>query len=305
MKKVIIISIFLVKSLLGFSQQDPQYNLYMFNPLSVNPGYAGSREALSAVLIHRSQWIQLDGAPETQAFSMNFPLKNKTMGLGFQVTNDKIGPKTTQNISASYAYRLRLWNGKIALGMRAGVLNYNYNWNEIEYKDGSDPIPTGAPENFALPSIDFGLYYNTSSFYAGISVDHLNQASFNLINNTDSVSSEARVYSVGKITVAKAFILNKNFVLKTSALIRASNSTGNIDLYAGLLLKNRVLFGFIIKGRATSLLAEINLTKKLRMGMAYEIDGSSGDLSPAGSLEFFVGYDINIFKSQVSSPRYF
>ena len=62
MKKILLILTFII-SLQGFAQQDPQYSLYMFNPLGVNPGYAGSRDAISGVLVHRSQWVGLDGAP--------------------------------------------------------------------------------------------------------------------------------------------------------------------------------------------------------------------------------------------------
>ncbi|HRN42181.1 MAG TPA: type IX secretion system membrane protein PorP/SprF, partial [Vicingus sp.] len=81
MKKILLI-LTLLTALKGFAQQDPQYSLYMFNPLGVNPGYAGSREALSGVLVHRSQWVGLEGAPVTQAFSVNSPLKIRSMGVG-------------------------------------------------------------------------------------------------------------------------------------------------------------------------------------------------------------------------------
>ena len=100
MKKIVLISMLCMMGLQGFSQQDPQYSLYMFNPLGVNPGYAGSREVLSAVLIHRSQWIGMDGAPETQVLSINTPLKNKKMGLGLQIVNDNIGAHTNQTLKA-------------------------------------------------------------------------------------------------------------------------------------------------------------------------------------------------------------
>ena len=114
MKKIVLISMLCMMGLQGFSQQDPQYSLYMFNPLGVNPGYAGSREVLSAVLIHRSQWIGMDGAPETQVLSINTPLKNKKMGLGLQIVNDNIGAHTNQTLKATYAYRLKMGRGKLA-----------------------------------------------------------------------------------------------------------------------------------------------------------------------------------------------
>ena len=50
MKTNIKIGSFILFTLLGtvgFAQQDPQFTQYMYNTISVNPGYAGSREALT------------------------------------------------------------------------------------------------------------------------------------------------------------------------------------------------------------------------------------------------------------------
>lgn len=288
------------------AQQDPQYSLYMFNPLGVNPGYAGSREVLSAVLIHRSQWVGLDGAPETQALAINTPFRNRKMGAGLQVVNDKIGPRTTQYLSASYAYRIKLGPGKLAFGLRAGLINYNYDWNKIEYRDSEDAIPTSATENFMKPNFDFGLYYNTHTFYAGIAADHLNQAKYNLLSSSDTVVSDAKQYANLTATIGNAFILNDNLVLKTSALLRGSNKSGNVDVNGSLLIKNKVLFGVTLRSsKAIILITEFNITKNLRLGAAYDIDGTEVAKSTSGSFEVFVGYDIGLFKSKIISPRYF
>ncbi len=305
MKKILIITILIVGSLQTFAQQDPQYSLYMFNPLGVNPGYAGSREVLSAVLVHRSQWIGLEGAPETQALAINTPLKNKKMGLGLEIVNDKIGPKTTQTLAATYAYRLKLGRGKLAFGLSGGVLNYNYDWNKIEYKEEDDIIPTTASESFMKPTIDFGIYYNTRTFYLGAAVDHINEAQFNLLSSQDTSVSNARTYANLTVTAGKAFVLNDNLVLKTSTLFRITNAAGNLDLNASLLIKNKVLFGLSLREHTLVLMSELNISKNLRMGVAYDLDGSDLTKSSSGSFEIFVGYDVGLFKSKVISPRYF
>ena len=48
------------------AQQDAQYTQYMYNTVSVNPAYAGSRGHLSIAALYRNQWLGLDGAPEPQ-----------------------------------------------------------------------------------------------------------------------------------------------------------------------------------------------------------------------------------------------
>lgn len=313
MKKILLLTLLIAGMLQSFAQQDPQYSLYMFNPLAVNPAYSGSREVLSAVLVHRSQWVGLDGAPETQAFALNTPLKNKKMGLGFQIVNDKIGPKTTQNITGAYAYRMKLGRGKLALGLKAGIINYNFNWNKIEYKEEGDAIPEESSNGFLIPTVDFGIYYNTRTLYIGVAAEHLNQSSFNFAESDStggaqldggSNGSKKGINLIG--TVGKAFVLNDNFVLKTSALVRMANESGNIDVSAGVLIKNRILFGMSLRtSEALIFMAELNISKNLRMGLAYDVDGSKVASSTSGSFEVFVGYDVGLFKSKVVSPRYF
>ena len=67
----------------SYAQQDAQYTQYMYNPMSINPAYAGSRDVLSLVGIYRSQWVGLDGAPRTLNFSGHTPVGEK-VGLGFK-----------------------------------------------------------------------------------------------------------------------------------------------------------------------------------------------------------------------------
>ena len=303
-KKILLIYSCLLLGVSGFSQQDPQYSLHMFNPLGVNPGYAGSREVLSAVIIHRSQWIGLEGAPETQAFAINTPMKNKKMGIGLQIINDNIGPKTTQLLKGTYAYRLKLGGGKLAFGLSGGIINYNYNWNKIEYKEQDDAIPTSAAEGFIIPTFDFGVYYNTNTFYLGLSTEHINEANYNLIS-IDTVNSRAKKYATSRLTVGKAFMLSDQLILKTSFLFRASNTTGNVDFNSGLLFRNKFLLGFSLRRNTLILVTEMNLSKKLRLGLAYDFDASDVANSSSGSIEFFLGYDVDLFKSKVVSPRYF
>jgi len=53
------------------AQQDAQFTQYVYNTISVNPAYAGSRGVFSITGLHRSQWVGLDGAPRTQTLSLN------------------------------------------------------------------------------------------------------------------------------------------------------------------------------------------------------------------------------------------
>lgn len=307
MKRILLI-LTLLTVLKGFAQQDPQYSLYMFNPLGVNPGYAGSREALSGVLVHRSQWVGLEGAPITQAFSVNSPLKIRSMGVGLNVTNDKIGPKNIITATAVYAYRIKVGSGKLAFGLRGGIQNYNYNWDMIEYKDKEDQIPNTAVGSFVIPTFDFGLYYNTNTFYAGLALEHMNEAQFSFTKAMVETNNGAQVYSHITGTIGKAFIINNELVLKTSTLIRSDRQgNGNIDVNGSILINKTIQFGLTLNTRKSIIiLAEYNINRNFRLGYAYDHNFSAlTQTTGSGSHEIFVGYDFNLSKTRVTSPRYF
>ena len=70
------------------AQQDPQYTQYMYNTMSVNPGYAGQRDVLSLTGLYRTQWVGVNGAPETMNFSLSTPLSER-VGLGVSFYKDE------------------------------------------------------------------------------------------------------------------------------------------------------------------------------------------------------------------------
>ena len=90
----VIVLLVLVMSSIAYSQQDPQYTQYMFNTMSVNPAYVGSKGHSVINLLARTQWVGIDGAPRTQTLSYDTPVGHTGVGLGVNLVNDAIGPAT-------------------------------------------------------------------------------------------------------------------------------------------------------------------------------------------------------------------
>ena len=90
----------------GFGQQEAQFTNYMYNTINVNPAYAGSRGVMSIFGLYRTQWVGLEGAPDTGTFSINTPIENTRLGVCLSFINDKIGPTVTNNISADVSYTI-------------------------------------------------------------------------------------------------------------------------------------------------------------------------------------------------------
>ena len=98
MRKLFTIIAILITGL-SHAQQDAQYTNYMYNTLSFNPGYAGSRGSTSIFLSQRSQWVGFEGAPTTNSLSYHTPIGSSNVGIGLSFTNDAIGPVVENQFS--------------------------------------------------------------------------------------------------------------------------------------------------------------------------------------------------------------
>ena len=306
----------LLASLTIFAQQDAQFNQYMFNPLGINPAYAGSREALSVVGLFRNQWVGFQGAPVTQTFSIHGPLAQKKMGLGFQITNDNIGPRNNVSTQIDYAYRIPLFGGKLGFGLGVGLQYLSFDWNKIDYRDPNDPIPTYGFETIVVPDADFGIYYNTNKFYIGMEIAHMlsssiaisdsNRASSSIIN-LSSNSGQYQQFRHLSFTMGRAFVLSDNLTLRPSVLYKqAGLYQGMLDANVSILFDNKLWVGATYRhGYGGVAIIEYLLNKTIRIGYSFDYPFNSLRLSQGSSHELFLGLEFGLPKSKSLSPRYF
>ena len=308
MKRIVAI-LFILVSVLGYAQQDPLYNQYMFNPLVVNPAYAGSREAISTVLLHRSQWLGVQGAPSTQTFSIHAPLDGGKVGLGATIIRDQFGPTTSTGLLGSYAYRLFMGESKLAFGLRTSVYNYKFDGAEIEYKETGETTIINSTE--WVPSFDFGVRYYNRTMYAGITFLYLNNPQLDYssggaggsINGGEGPAIARHV----NITLGKAFEYSKDIVFKPSLLVKLSDKGNNIvDLNFSALFKETLWIGFSYRtSQSLILIAEYNITDRFRAGYSYDLPMSKLVKTTSGSHEIFIAFDFMTAKSKprMTSPR--
>jgi type IX secretion system PorP/SprF family membrane protein len=304
MKKLIIFTFCFVTAMQTFAQQDPQYSQYMFNQMAINPAYAGSKEAISTSAFIRSQWTGIEGAPKTQTVSAHGPLKKKKVGIGFSVIADQIGPKKSVGVMGSYAYRIQIKNGKLSFGLRAGVFNYTYNWDDIVYKDQGDVYNTHNQTSKIVPTADAGLYYYTNTMYMGLSATHLYSGRLTSVSsmNGDNAKLSPHLF----FTFGKAWSLSENLIFNPSLMLKtAKGSPSTADLNFSFLLKQRLWLG--LSARSTYgfvVYAQCNITEKFKLGYSYDYGINKIGKVGGGSHEIMLGYDFNISKSKITSPRY-
>jgi type IX secretion system PorP/SprF family membrane protein len=311
MRKIIIISavLFFVSLLIkgsgysAFAQQDPQYSQYMFNQMAINPAYAGSKDALSTSVFFRNQWTGIDGAPKTETVSIHGPLAKKKIGLGFTVVADQIGIKKSIGALGSFAYRIPIRNGKLAFGLRFGIYNYSYKLDDNMYKDKADVYNTQLP-SLIVPTADAGLYYYTSSLYLGFSATHLYGG--RLTNITNQNSDNAQLSPHYFFTFGKAWEFSDKLIFNPSCMVKtAANVPATIDVNFSFLLAQRVWLGLSTRSSYGAVVyTQIYITDKFKLGYAYDIGLNKIGRAGGGTHELMIGYDFNVLKSKMISPRY-
>lgn len=306
MKKFIkfnIIALVLLCSSSAFSQQLPQFTQYMFNTISINPAYAGSRETLSLVGLHRSQWIGLDGGPTTQTFSIHSPLKNEKVGLGLSFIHDELGFENFSYIYGDFSYTINLnEKTKLAFGLKGGFTSYSID-QELRDAEPDDPAIYGI-ENRWSPNIGAGVFLHTNRWYAGLSTPRILNTDY---NGSEEYAALEKVsyYLTGGVVVD----LSKTVKLKPSFLVKATNGAPlSYDLTANFLFNEKLWLGaayrFNESAGALGGIVDFQVSKQFRIGYAYEHPIS--DIRPYSSGTHEILLMFEVFKSKrVKSPRYF
>ena len=310
LKKIILILVLTLGSYSINAQQAPMYTHYMNNTLVINPGYAGSRDALTVTALHRSQWVDFKGAPLTQTLTMHSPLRNEHVGVGLSLMNDKIGPTNNTSLFVDYAYILMLnEKSKLAFGLSAGVNIFRASLSTLDLDQQNDPLFQSNINNRVKPNFGLGAYYYRESFYAGISVPYLIQNSYsvkNLANESTLIEKEQRHYYF--ITGAMINI-SENLAFKPTAFVKVTPAAPiQGDFTASFIIMKKLLVGAMVRtGDAFGGLVGLDITEQLHLGYSYDWSyGLKTSRYNQGSHELMLRYDF-IFssKKQIHSPRNF
>lgn len=297
------------------AQQDPQYSQYQFNQMVINPAYAGTKDALSAVIDIRKQWGGFEGAPSTQSFSFHGPLKKKRIGLGLSAYNDAIGPKRVTAAYANVSYILPITSKlKLSFGLRAGFVNYTFDFNKMNYKDpGETNAYASMSSNKIKPDFDAGIFLKSNSFYAGFSATHLNSAYIynDKVSYTNVSGSQIEYDLTYKLNthifgiISKGFSVNDNLVINPTIIYKGTSAISNVDANLNFLIKQRVWLGVFYRSDATlGGLVQVYVTDKIKVGYAFDMGMGKVQKRLGNGHEIMIGFDLNTFKSKMLSPRY-
>ena len=287
------------------AQHSPLTSQYLFNGLLINPAYAGSRDALAANLTHRQQWVGFEGAPVTQILSVHAPVNRRKVGLGLMLYNDRVGVSNETGLFSNYAYRMRFRDGKLALGIGAGVTMLRGDWQTVALQEQEDVVFSAPTRSAFRPNFSTGAYYYTKTWFAGVSVPFLLLHRYNPAVEGYLIS-DSKGDLQPMLTGGRLFVLSPDMKLKPTTLLRYRMDSGlQADLNTNLIYKDVVWLGFSYR-TADAAVATLELlpTAQWRFGYAYDLGLSRLRRFHHGSHELMVQYEFG-YRIRVKDPRQF
>ncbi|WP_420602498.1 type IX secretion system membrane protein PorP/SprF [Flagellimonas sp.] len=282
------------------AQQLPQFTQYMFNTISVNPAYAGSRESINMTALHRNQWAGLDGNPTTSTFSFHAPLNNERVGLGISYITDQLGFENTNYVYGDFSYTIPVTaEAKLSFGLKAGFTNY-----KLQNPDLNDPF-FNANFNSWKPNFGAGVYLSTNRWYAGISTPR--------ILNTDLNEGEFEALERNSYYAIGGLVLDLSLDIKFRPAFITKFTNGapsTYDITSSFLFYEKVWLGGSYRFNDASnfgAFLDYQVSNNIRIGYAYDLPTSTIRPYTGGTHEVILVFEPRLSKKTnlYKSPRYF
>jgi type IX secretion system PorP/SprF family membrane protein len=296
------------------AQQDPQYNLYQFNQMIINPAYAGAKEGLSIAGSVRNQFTGIDGAPKTTCLSIHNPILNKNLGIGLTLINDAMGPRNLYGIYGNIAYILKITKSwKLSFGFNGGYNRYQFDFNKLTFKTAETNALFYQNQNYNALDLNAGIYLRSKGFFAGFSSSHLqNNTLYDYKIPSDTTSGKTgtfdftyRLRTHFTFNLGKSFKINDNLIFAPTFLIRSVNETLCTDVNLNVLLFSKLWLGAMYKSASgPGFLMQYYVTNNLKIAYCFDT-GLNYAAKLGASHEVMIGFDLNNkSKTKMLNPRF-
>lgn len=279
----------------------------MYNTMTVNPAYVGSKGHAVITGLGRTQWVGFEGAPDTQTLSYDTSLGYTKVGLGVNLVNDKIGPSHETYLDANVSYTIETGvDGNLALGLKLGGRLLNIDW--LKGKSRDNDLNFTADKNIVnkfLPTVGAGVYYYTPDWYVGLSVPNF-LSSEHYDENIKGTFQTAVERMHFFLIAGYVFDINESIKFKPAALFKGvSGAPLSLDVSANFLFNERFRAGLAWRwDDSISALLGFQVTEALHIGYAYDLTTSNYNVANSGTHEIMLRYEI--FKeARMKSPRFF
>lgn len=302
-KNIYVLLLICILPVLSFSQQLPQFTQYMYNTISINPAYAGTRERLNIAILNRNQWVGVNGAPVTQTLTADTNIPNSNLGIGLSIINDKLGYESTTFIYSDISYTIYMSRGyRLTFGFKAGASKYGLDPELLTDPSAiGDQYLDGIFNNWK-PNFGAGIYYRSDDWFISFSSPRI--LSFNNQTDIEYAAIERVSYYING-----GYMLNFNLHLKfkPTFLVKFTNGAPpSIDLTGNFLVNDKLWLGLAYRvGDAIGGLVSLEASDNITFGYAYEFNTTALNPYTSGSHEVFMIYKFNYPRSECDCENKF
>jgi len=307
LKRTILSLIVLLVASLSYGQDMVQYNHYIANQGLLNPAYNGTRDVISGLLIHRSQWVGFEGAPINQSLNVHGPIEDTNLGVGLNITNDKVGFSNNFDAFAAVSYKLMVDRRKfVSFGLQLGVSSHVYDGTKAITSQYGDLLFQGKASKIGM-NVGFGSYFYGENYFAGFSIPRMFSNSFDesgkvYKNTLDFKNMHTYLYG--------GYVFDwSDIKVKPTLLFRqVYGAPLQFDVSANVLLADAIWVGASYRSTANAvLLTEYIINRQFTV--RYSFDYSLNNLNTYakyGSHEISLQFDFTFNKrAGMRSIRYF
>jgi type IX secretion system PorP/SprF family membrane protein len=289
-----LLFLFLFVFVMTNAQENEQYTQYLYNPIAINPAFAGASEGTVLYTSYRSQWTGLNGSPKTGLLSVNGRI-NDNMGLGFSVVNDKIGPTDASALAVDFSYSLKLNEKyKLAFGLKASANLLNVDLSKVYLNDPDDFVFETNIDNKFSPNVGVGLYLHSDKTAIGLSAPNLLTTKF-----YDSYISNASNSHITKdnlhffLTADHTFDLGGNLRFKPALLIKVAQDVPvQTNVSANFIIQTKFTLGMAYRfGGTISNTVGFQLNDSMFIGYGYDLATTKLPKYNSASHEIFLKYE--------------
>ncbi|WP_159523493.1 PorP/SprF family type IX secretion system membrane protein [Sunxiuqinia indica] len=311
MKKIFYFLFLLIfVNLAANAQQDPQFSFNKEAQLSVNPGFAGSNDAITGLILNRYQWSGFDGTPKTLLFSVETTANifGSTSGVGLNIISDELGFSKNVLVNLNYSYQTTTSIGNLGIGTSLGMFNKSINGEWITV--GEDGILGNATGDRLIPQsevsqitfdVGLGLYLKSNDYFAGLSVTHVNQGEIKYGDGGEYFPLLRHYYLSAGYNIS---LPDPLFELRPSVFAKSDLASTQVDFNLSVVYNNRFSGGLTYRLQdAIALLIGVELKNGLNLGLAYDVTTSALGRYGYGSQEIFLRYSVDIGKGRLKKYK--
>ncbi|MFV0467939.1 MAG: type IX secretion system membrane protein PorP/SprF [Dysgonomonas sp.] len=281
-----------------YAQWDAQISQYWRVRPFFNPSFAAEADSLQLTALHRQQWIGLAGAPKTSIVTANMPISflERKHGIGAMFMTESIGLFKNSYFAGQYAYKKKIKKSMLNIGAQVSLATINFDAGSIYIPDNSndhdnsDPAIPSTTEAASVFDASIGVSWINADYYAGLSVAHLLEPTFDIDDTHTSYISRTYYLTAGYNIKFR----NPLYVLQPSVLVKSDGVFMQYDVTARMVYNN-LFNGGVSWRKDDGLIFVLGITfRNFDAGYAYDLSTSAISKASSGSHELFLRYNMPV-----------